>query len=146
MTFKRAAGGAGSQVVPDLATRLPAITDGGRTYTFHLRSGIRFSPPVNRAVRASDVKASIERVLRTDSSNVSWYTGIVGVTAYESHKAATITGIDANDAAVTVTFHLTKPDGTFLEYLAVPTADVYPAGTPPRDISTISRYRVATGP
>src|SRR6478672_13280988 len=37
MTFRRAAGGAGSQVVPDLATGLPKITDGGLVYTFHVR-------------------------------------------------------------------------------------------------------------
>ncbi len=61
LTFRRAAGGAGSQVVPDLATAMPKITGGGRIYTFHVRSGVRFSPPVNRAVRPSDVKWSIER-------------------------------------------------------------------------------------
>ena len=69
------AGGAGSQVVPDLATAMPQITAGGRVYTFHLRSGVRFSPPVNRAVRPSDVKWSIERILKVNSPNVSWYTG-----------------------------------------------------------------------
>ena len=39
LTFRRAAGGAGSQVVPDLATAMPKITGGGRVYTFHLRLG-----------------------------------------------------------------------------------------------------------
>jgi peptide/nickel transport system substrate-binding protein len=146
MTFKRAGGGAGSEVVPDLATAMPKISDGGLVYTFHMRSGVRFSPPVNRTVRPSDEKWSIERILKVDSSNVGWYTGIVGATAYEKGKAKSITGIVANDAAMTISFHLTQPDGTFLEYLAVPTAFVYPAGTPDKDISTLARYRVATGP
>ena len=35
--FKRVGGSDGEQVVPDLATSLPAPTDGGRTYTFQLR-------------------------------------------------------------------------------------------------------------
>ena len=95
MTFKRAGGGAGSEVVPDLATALPKITDGGLVYTFHMRPGVRFSPPVNRTVRPSDLKWSIERILKTDSSNVGWYTGIVGATAYEKGKAASVTGIVA---------------------------------------------------
>ena len=146
MTFRRAGGGAGSQVVPDLATGLPKITDGGLVYTFHVRPGVRFSPPVNRAVRPSDVKWSIERILKINSPNVSWYTGIVGAAAYEAGKAASVPGIVANDKAMTVSFHLTRPDGTFLEYLALPPAFVYPAATPARDISTLSQYRVATGP
>jgi peptide/nickel transport system substrate-binding protein len=146
VTFERTAGGAGSTVVPDLATALPKVTDGGRTYTFHLRSGIRFSPPVNRAVRPSDVKWSIERVLRMHTDNVSWYTGIVGAQAVLAGKATQISGIVADDRAMTVTFHLVQPDGTFLEYLAVPPAFVYPAGTPLKDISTDSAARIATGP
>jgi peptide/nickel transport system substrate-binding protein len=146
MAFKRAGGGAGSEVVPDLATGMPRITDGGLVYTFHVRSGVRFSPPVNRAVRPSDVKASIERILRIDSPNVSWYTGIAGAAAYEQGKAASISGITADDAAMTISFRLTQPDGTFLEYLALPPAFVYPAGTPAKDISTLAQYRVATGP
>jgi peptide/nickel transport system substrate-binding protein len=146
MTFRRAAGGAGSQVVPDLATAMPAISHGGLVYTFHVRSGVRFSPPVNRPVRPSDVKWSIERILRVHSPNVSWYTGIVGATAYEAGKAKGVAGIVADDGAGTISFHLTQPDGTFLEYMALPPAFVYPAGTPARDVSTVSDLRVATGP
>jgi peptide/nickel transport system substrate-binding protein len=146
MTFRRAGGGAGSQVVPDLAAALPKITDGGLVYTFHVRPGVRFSPPVNRAVRPSDVKWSIERILKINSPNVSWYTGIVGAAAYEAGKAQSVPGIVADDHAKTVSFHLTRPDGTFLEYMALPPAFAYPAGTPARDVSTLSQYRVATGP
>jgi peptide/nickel transport system substrate-binding protein len=146
MTFRRAAGGAGSQVVPDLATAMPATSDGGLVYTFHLRPGVRFSPPVGRAVRPSDVKASVERILKVNSPNVGWYTGIVGATAYETGKAASVSGIVANDSAMTISFHLTQRDGTFLEYMALPPAFVYPAGTPAQDVSTSPRYRVATGP
>jgi peptide/nickel transport system substrate-binding protein len=146
MAFRRAGGGAGSEVVPDLATAMPKITDGGLVYTFHVRSGVRFSPPVDRDVRPSDVKWSIERILKIDSPNVSWYTGIAGAIQYEKGKAASISGITANDAAMTISFRLTQPDGTFLEYMALPPAFVYPAGTPAKDVSTLSQYRVATGP
>ena len=146
MTFRRTSGGAGSQVVPDLASAPPTITDGGRLYTFHLRSGVRFSPPVNRTVRPSDVKWSIERILRMNTSNVSWYVGIVGASAYQTHHAPTISGIVADDAAMTISFRLTQPDGAFLDYLAEPPAFVYPAGTPFHDISTDPKYLVATGP
>src|SRR5689334_21674770 len=120
MAFKRAGGGAGAEVVPDLATAMPRITDGGLLYTFHVRPGVRFSPPVNRAVRPSDVKASVQRILKIESPNVSWYTGIAGAVAYEKGQAASISGITANDAQMTISFRLTRPDGTFLEYMALP--------------------------
>ncbi len=38
-----------------------------------------------------------------------------------------------NNAKGTVTFHLTKPDGEFLQQLAVPLASIVPAATPPKD-------------
>ena len=45
---------------PDLATALPAPADGGRTYSFHLRPGIRYSN--GALVRPEDFRRAIERV------------------------------------------------------------------------------------
>src|SRR6266511_1701775 len=56
VSFKRAGGGAGTQLVPDLATSVPSPTAGGRTYTFHLRKGIRFSN--GASLKASDVRST----------------------------------------------------------------------------------------
>ena len=39
-----------SLVVPDLATSVPKPTNGGRRYTFHLKNGVKFGPPVNREI------------------------------------------------------------------------------------------------
>ena len=66
------------QVVPDIASAMPTVTDGGKTYTFHVRPGVMFSPPVSREVKPSDFKFSIERLFRVDSGGVGFYTGIVG--------------------------------------------------------------------
>ena len=146
LTFKKAAGGAGAQVVPDIATALPTVTDGGRTYTFHVRPGVKFSAPVNRDVRPSDFKFSIERLFRVDSGGVGFFTGIVGADQYAKTRKGGISGIVANDKAGTITFHLTKPDGTFDDYMATPFAFAMPVGTPDKDISTIPQWRIATGP
>src|SRR5262249_57946922 len=43
VTYRRAGGLAGAELVPDLATAIPQPTDGGRTYTFRLRDGSRYS-------------------------------------------------------------------------------------------------------
>ena len=43
VTYNHVSGPAGIRLVPDLAVSLPAVTDGGTTYTFRLRPGIRYS-------------------------------------------------------------------------------------------------------
>ena len=146
LTFKKAAGGAGAQVVPDIASAMPTVTDGGKTYTFHVRPGVKFSSPVNRDVRPSDFKFSIERLFRVDSGGVGFFTGIVGANQYAKTRKGGISGIVADDKKGTITFHLSKPDGTFDDYMATPFAFAMPVGTPDKDISTIPQWRIATGP
>ena len=146
LTFKKEAGGAGADIVPDIATAMPVVTDGGKTYTFHVRTNVKFSPPVNRVVEPSDIKFSIERLFQVDSGGVGFFTGIVGANSYAKSRQGGISGIVANDKTHTIAFHLTKPDGTFLDYIATPFAFAMPKGTPYKDISTISKWRVATGP
>lgn len=41
--YRRVTGLAGDELVPDLATALPVPSDGGKTYTFRLRPGLRYS-------------------------------------------------------------------------------------------------------
>jgi peptide/nickel transport system substrate-binding protein len=146
LTFQKASGAAGSVIVPDLATAMPAVSDGGKTYSFTMRTGVRFSPPVNRAVEPSDIKFAIERLFRISSGGVGFYTGIVGANQYAKTKKGGISGIVANDQKHTIVFHLTAPDGTFLDYVAIPFAFAVPKGTPDKDISTDPAWRVATGP
>jgi peptide/nickel transport system substrate-binding protein len=144
--YKKTSGAAGAEIVPDLATSMPTVSDHGLTYTFQMRTGVRFSPPVNREVEPSDIKFSIERLFRVNSGGVGFYAGIKGADQYASTRKGGISGIVANDQTHTITFHLTVPDGTFLEYMAIPFAFAVPKGTPSRDISTVSSWRVATGP
>jgi len=47
---------AGNEVIPDLAADEPEITDGDTTYTFTLRDGVKFGPPVSRDVTSKDVE------------------------------------------------------------------------------------------
>jgi peptide/nickel transport system substrate-binding protein len=146
LTFKKAGGGQQSMILPDIASAMPTVSADGRTYSFHVRPNVMFSPPVSRAVRPSDFQYSIERLFHVGSPGVGFYTDIVGANAYAAHKAAHISGIVANDAAMTITFHLVKPDGAFLDDLAIPFAFAVPKGTPYKDISTDPAWRVATGP
>ena len=132
VTFKKASGPAGSEVVPDMATAMPTVTDGGTTYTFHLHPGIKFGPPVNRVVKPSDFQYSIERLFHDGSPGVGFYTSIVGADAYAAHKATHISGIVADDKTNTITFHLVHPDGAFLDIMAMPFAFAVPRERPTR--------------
>ena len=58
--YRRVTGLAGDELVPDLATALPRPTDGGTTYTFHLRAGISYSS--GALVKPEDFRLAIERV------------------------------------------------------------------------------------
>jgi peptide/nickel transport system substrate-binding protein len=57
--FNRVGGAGDAQLVPDLAVSLPTPTDGGLTYTFQLRSGIRYSN--GQPVLPEDFRRAIER-------------------------------------------------------------------------------------
>ena len=140
--FKRVGGSDGAQVVPDLATSLPTPTDGGRTYTFQLRPGIRYSN--RQPVRPEDFRRAVERRLKAGFS--VYYENVVGGAACLAHPARCdlARGIVTDDAASTVTFHLVTPDPEFLEELALWYVVAVPAGTPDHDIGT--HPLPATGP
>ena len=59
--YSRAGGAESYKVVPDLATGLPTVSDGGLTYTFQLRKGIRYS--TGGVVQPADIRRGIERAL-----------------------------------------------------------------------------------
>jgi ABC-type transport system substrate-binding protein/DNA-binding SARP family transcriptional activator len=135
VTYRRIGGLAGASLVPDLATSLPSPTDGGRTYTFQMRTGIHYSNGV--LVRPQDIKHEFQRIYRLRNSYAEFmYTGIVGAAAcMHAPTHCTFTrGIVANNRTNTVTFHLTAPDPDFLYKLAFSWADAIPATTPYRSL------------
>jgi YVTN family beta-propeller protein len=128
--FKRVGGAEGNTLVPDLARALPVATDGGRTYTFRLRDGLRFSN--GQLLKASDVLYTFERLFKAKPTRPDFYEGIVGGPACKKRpqRCDLSRGVVADDTSRTVTFHLRAPDSDFLYKLAVPNAVVVPGGTP----------------
>src|SRR5205085_4625197 len=85
---------------PDLATSLPQLSDGGKTLTIKLRSGVRFSPPVNREVTSADVKYALERTFLPQVGNgysSVYFSEIKGSKPYADGKAKRISGIKTPD-------------------------------------------------
>ncbi|HEY7281051.1 MAG TPA: hypothetical protein VID47_05585, partial [Actinomycetota bacterium] len=50
MTYNHVEGTAGDALVPDIAASNPDVSADGLTYTFHLKTGVKFGPPINRDV------------------------------------------------------------------------------------------------
>ena len=137
LAFTKAGGDAAFQVVPDLAESLPTPTNGGKTWVFKIRKGVKFSN--GKAVTPADVVASFQRIFKVKSpTSGGFYAGIVGAAACLK-KPATCTlkgGISANNAARTVTINLIGSDPEFKYKLAVPHAAIVPADSPPNDAGT----------
>ena len=133
--FRRVGGVDGTELVPDLAASLPSPSDGGRTYTFRVRRGIRYSD--GRLVRPEDFRHALRRTLVTTRDPV-YYGAVVGAAACAARpgRCDLSHGIAVDDKAWTITFHLHAPDADFLFKLALPFAYAVPAGTPNRDVGT----------
>jgi peptide/nickel transport system substrate-binding protein len=135
VAFKRAGGTEGTKKVPDLAESIPKPTNGGKTWTFKLRSGIKFSN--GQTLTGKDVKATFERLFKIGNSPNAgtWYNVIQGADAcIKTPKTCSLSkGIVVKGD--TVTFHLTTADPEFLDKLAVPFAFILPASTPAKNVN-----------
>src|SRR6202035_651250 len=54
---------------PLLASSPPTISPDGKTVTVHIKSGFRFSPPVNRPVTSADVAYAFQRDFNPNIQN-----------------------------------------------------------------------------
>lgn len=131
LNYPDKAGPPGSQLIPEVAQSLPARSPDGRTYTFKIRPGFRFSPPSNEPVTAQTFKATIERTLNPGmhSPFAHWLADVVGAGAYMSGKAGHISGVIANGGTLTIRLLAPAPD--FLARISQPFAScAVPSGTP----------------
>ena len=106
-------GGRGRQRArPDIATSSPSRRDGGLKYTFTIKDGVKFGPPVNREVTSQGhrVRDRADRqaerrgpVPRTTTRPIK------GFPEFQDGKAKTISGITTPDDK-TIVFKLTAAD------------------------------------
>src|SRR5262245_59223328 len=124
--FAKVNGTAGNKIVPDLATSIPQPTNGGKTYVFHIRRGIKFSN--GQTLKPSDFVTTFERQF-TVPGPTTFYSGIVGADKCSTKHCDLTQGVVADDSAYTLTINLTASDPEFLDKLALPFAYAVPAGT-----------------
>lgn len=129
VAFRRTGGPAGTKIVPDLAESIPKPTNGGKTWTFKLRSGIKFSD--GSPLTGKDVKATFERLFKigTSPNAGTWYNVIQGGDACVKTPKTCSLAQGVIVKGNTVTFNLTRADPEFLDKLGVPFAFILPAST-----------------
>jgi peptide/nickel transport system substrate-binding protein len=131
LAFQKAGGAAAFNVVPDLASNYK-ITNGGKSWVFTLRKGVKFSN--GQPVTANDVVASFRRIFKVKSPTAGgFYNGIVGASKCLKTPATCTLAGGITGKGNTVTINLTAPDAEFKYKLAVPHASILPANAPPND-------------
>ena len=138
LAFKKVDGDASFTVVPDLAEALPTVSDGGKTYTFVLRKGIKFSD--GKDVTVQDVAASFKRIFTVSSPTAgTFYNGIVGAAACLKTPASCdlSKGVVVDPAKNEIVLHLDAPDPELPYKLSVPHAVVLPASAPVKDAGNV---------
>lgn len=150
VTYKHVPGPEGNELVPDLAEEIPEFDDKTTEYTFTLKDGVEWGPPVDRPITSDDVKYAFERIA-TKSVGAQYgfyYLGTIeGMQEFYDGKADEISGIETPDDK-TITFTLTEPTGDFLYRLAMPATAPVPreVGQCFEKAGEYGRYVISSGP
>jgi YVTN family beta-propeller protein len=148
LTYPDRPGMQGKQLAPDAAQALPSVSADGRTYTFKIQPGFRFSPPSGAPVTAATFKHTIERVLNPHVQGyASGYMGdIVGMPAYVAGTTRHLAGVIADND--TLRIRLTAPAPDLPARIASLSFCVVPDDTPntpqSRPIPTAGPYYIAS--
>jgi ABC-type transport system substrate-binding protein/methyl-accepting chemotaxis protein len=135
--------GEGAGVEPILAESWDISAD-GRTYTFHLRRGVRFHN--GRQLVAEDVIYSIRRTLRESRSGAWVFMNLVGAYAFVGGETDEILGARVKDD-YTVELELVEPLAFFLPMLCLSFATIVPREEIEADDGARFRqHPIGTGP
>ncbi|MBA2794466.1 MAG: hypothetical protein H0U32_10830 [Thermoleophilaceae bacterium] len=135
MTYRHEEGEAGTQLIPGVAEAMPKVSNGGKTYTFTLRKGLKYSD--GKPVKASDWEHTIKRVLNLESGGSFFFEGIEGAGEYvdSGESDGDISGIKTDDQSGEVSINLEKADGQFMNALAMNFSGIVPSDTPFKNMS-----------
>ena len=118
-------------IVPDLATSW-SWNEEGTELTFPLRKDVKWHD--GRPFTAADVKCTLDLLMDNTSEKLrinprkSWYANVAEVTTDGDYEA---------------TFHLKRPQPSFLALLATDWSPIYPCHVAPRDMR---KHPIGTGP
>ena len=151
MTFKNCPGTCGKTLVPALATAPGVASDNGLTWTYHIKSGVKYQD--GTTVTSKDVKYAIERTFDRGvlSNGPNYFTNLLGGNAAsypgpykdKSKDKMGLTAIDTPDST-TIVFHLKAPFSDMDYLLTIPQSAPVP---PSKDTgASYQTHIVSTGP
>lgn len=149
MTFKDAPGKAGLELVPDLAQAKGEVSADGKTWTYKLRTGLKFAD--GTPVTSKDVKYAVERSNYAPdvlSNGPTYFKALLGTDYAGPYKDTTpgklgLTAIETPDDT-TVVFKPQKPFSEFDFLATLPQTSPVPLA---KDTgATYAKAIVATGP
>jgi peptide/nickel transport system substrate-binding protein len=124
---------AAQAIVCDLCTEMPKPTDGGKTYTFKIRPGVKFHD--GSALTAKDVQASFQRIVFPQQ----------GVSSARKAQFTMVESITAPDDQ-TVVFKLKHPSGAFIPAVANPFNWIYAKAILDKDQHWFEKNVMGSGP
>jgi peptide/nickel transport system substrate-binding protein len=117
----------------DLCTEMPKAADGGKSYTFKIRRGVRFSD--NTELTAHDIVATYKKIIfppeGVASARKAFYVMVDSVTAPDPY---------------TVVFKLKYPSGAFIPALANPYNFIYSKAKLDQDMHWYEKNVLGSGP
>src|SRR4051812_48554035 len=132
LMYKPAPGKQGLELVPDLATDLGKVSDGGKTWTYTLQSGLKFED--GSPITSKDIAYAVSRTFDTAELKqgpqyfvnlLNWPKDYKG--PFKGPKDADISSAIETPDETTIVFHLKQPFAEF-DYLAqLPTTAPVPA-------------------
>ncbi len=143
-TRHRVPGQAGNEVVPDLATDTGKASDGAKTWTYHLKDGLKFQD--GTPITSKDVKWGVERAFSPDLPGGipylrDWLTG--GEDYKGPYQGKELDSIQTPDDK-TIIFKLRKPEGDF-PYVATAT-QFSPVPKAKDDGTGYEKHTISSGP
>jgi peptide/nickel transport system substrate-binding protein len=147
-SFNPAPGKDGVKIVPDLAQNLGQSSDGGKTWTYKLRPGLKYED--GTAITSKDVKYAVARSLDKEvlPDGPTYFNDYLDLKGYTSpfklkDKAAGLKAIDTPDDQ-TIVFHLKKPFAGFDYFAQLPSTMPVPAA---KDTGTnYKSHVISSGP
>jgi peptide/nickel transport system substrate-binding protein len=140
--------------VPDLATGPPEVSADNKTITVHIKKGVKYAPPVNREIKAQDIKYAFERAFSKEVPSGyagAWFGSIVGTPEKpNSGDIKPISGIETPDDN-TIVFKLKDASAPLVTQalvmpITVPVPEEYASKWDKSTPSKFDQYQSFTGP
>jgi peptide/nickel transport system substrate-binding protein len=154
-----ASGQGGTSLQPDLAAGPPTVSSDGLTWTFSIKSGLQYAPPLGTVtITSGDIVRALEREADPSIAGVAYqayFAPILGFQEFSDGRASTISGLATPDDQ-TLVVTLTRPIGDLGWRMSLPAAAPIPPASPGGKSAILgaaaghgtdySRYLIASGP